>query len=608
MLRKRWFLAGIVAGLGAGFEYVPLVAVVTVAIIVVAGQAPVKAGLRFALGLIATLAACFGPLLATSVARASLLQGVLGHATAHGGAIDLKPGSLRYLAGRPVGATFMESHWLWLLACVAVAAAAAGVFPTRRGSHSAPFAAAGLILVTATILNPSTLPQYSVLALCGLCLIALDVDVSPTLIFGPPMLTIIAFTFSGPVYAYFQDSDPKVFSQGAHLLPQVPTIPAAYVFLATVAMALEVVVVVVWMDHSLRARRTVCPIQTPNRIPYHRNLFIPGALQATALALALAWSTQAPLWSHLLGSYPAQLFDTPYVTSQRTATTTEVRGTEITATFQTLLAHAAARARPSPGLVLDYSAQDLRKQESVGGVPHRGRNVTIPVTLPSSRAAFRVTTIDIMVLAHSPHWTTPASVDGRARIDGRVLLPFQVQIVTTDWALLSYAVNAPLALAATPGRTSIRMKELASSATLNANRFGSPWLVAWYGSGTVLVREGAARTWAPFDTSPIVDGADSGGQGRIVLPRYVESSNTLRVPALPAIAAAVSTEALTWPHAASQFAKPANLQQLAIGLLYLAVAVAALIWLVVTLVHAGKAEELPMVSLRRPRRLRMSGG
>jgi len=608
VLRKHWLLAGIVCGLGAGFEYVPVVALVTVAIIVIAGRAPVKAGLRFALGLILTLMACFGPLLATSVARASLIQGVVGHATAHGGAIDLKPGSVWYLAGPPVGATFMESHWLWILAFVAVAAAAAAVFATRRGSLAAPFAASGVILVAATILNPSTLPQYSVLALCGLCLIALETDLSPTLIFGPPILTIVGFTFSGPVYVYFEDSDPKVFSQVAHLLPQIPTVPAAYVFLATTAMALELLVVVVWMGRSLRARHNVASTRSLNPLAHRRSLLIPAAVQVVALAVAVAWTSQPQLWSHLLGSYPAQLFDTPYLTSQRSATSIEVRGTEIRATFQTLLAQAAAHAQPSPTLVVDYSAQDLWKQEAVGGVPHSGRNVTIPVTLPSSRSALRVTSIDFMVLAHSPQWTTRGSVDGRARIDGRVVLPLQVQIVTTDWALLTYAVNTPLAAIATSHRASIRMKALATSATLNANHAGSPWLVAWYGSGTVLVNRAGAHTWAPFDTSPVVNGADSGGQGRITLPRSIVASNTVGVPALPVIASDVSSEALTWPHGATQFAKPANLEQLATGLAYLGAVVLALIWLVVSLTHAAKAEELWSVRLRPPRRLRSSGG
>lgn len=592
LIQKRWLLAGVICGLGVGFEYVPLVALITLAILMMSGRARWPAGLRFAVGLVTSLAVSFGPLVATSVARESFMGGLIGNATARGAAINVKPGSVWYLAGPPAHISFIESHWLFMLVGVAVAVTVIGTIASRRGSLAAPFAAAGVILVTATIIDPTTLVQFAVLALTGLCLVALDVDIAVALVFLPPVITVVAFTFSGPVYTYLEDSDPQVFAQLAHLLPQTPTSPQTYAGLATVAMVLEVIVLVIWAVRSPRlsaTTRTMDPSRPPRSGPSSVGVRAVVALEVSALLMAVSWTAQAQVWSHLVGAYPGDLFDTPFLTSQRPDTSTSIAGATISATFDPVLAHAAAVARPRPALEVKYTSQNIWRQEAAGGSPHPSQSVSLPVTLPSQESEVRVASVDFTVLAHSQQWLTPEKVNGQAVLDGQVVAPLRVQMVAAGWAMLTYAARVKPTLASATHRTTMHLRMLSNTVTLNASPAGSPWAVAWLGSGSVLVDTSGGQKWAAFDSAPFADGSISGGRGRLVLPWAGGSSSSVRIPAINLLASSVSEVVLSWRGAATAFARPSNGGQWGTGVGYLVGLGVALALLVLKLARAERA-------------------
>ena len=79
----------------------------------------------------------------------------------------------------------------------------------KHGSDTAPFAAAGVILLASTFLDPTTLPQFGVLAMVGLCLMALEARIPNGIIAAAPALTLLGYAFVHRYEHAHQLSQPK---------------------------------------------------------------------------------------------------------------------------------------------------------------------------------------------------------------------------------------------------------------------------------------------------------------------------------------------------------------------------------------------------------------
>jgi len=562
---RRWLLAGVVTGIGVGFEYVPIVVLVTVACLVMAKRARIVDGVLYAFGLGVTLVIVFAQLFVSRTGAQSLHQGIVGHATASGTGANVKPGSIWYLIDPKFVSVFIEPHWLLLLAVLAVATSLIAVRSVRHGSETAAFAAAGVVLLSSTILDPTILPQFGVLALVGLILITFEASIPVFIIAAAPAFILLGYVFVQPMYAYFEDVDPHVLSQVPSLLPQFPLIPFMYPKLASIGMELGIIAIGIWAVHTARiSRHRVLVSETRGA---RRSMIIVMVIEVLVLLLAVIWTVQPRLWAGVIGSNPNSLFDTPYLTSRRADITTIVGGSSITGVFDPQLLAAVKSTHPAPVGVIGYTPRVVASQRSVGrSLPRR---ITVRIPVFQSDASLRVTTIGISVLVHNRAWLSAGLIVGRAYIDGQLVVPDSKSLVLPTWAMVDYQVPvSDIITRAGIGVVSLRF--LSRGTIANAATDLGPWFMAWDGAGEVLTGTNNGGRWSRFEAPTIQ-------RGRVFLT-VSEIRSHIDVPALSDISSFVRDEALIWPNSSSLFARPDSLTQWLVGIVYLVGLLLALVF------------------------------
>ena len=211
LLRRRPLLAGVVAGLGIGIEYLPALVALVVIFWLYVSVIQRREAYRFAVGFAGALAFCFGPSISTDIGRTSLLAGLSFSADAasrHSQAgspvhpslwavFDLSPGPFWLAAALPA--------FVALLIVLAHKAKSADTIADRRRLG---VLAAGGLLLSVTLFDPGALTQFSALVLGGLCLVGLCVDLSPAIIILGPLLQMAAgflFVYGGSFQSYWYD-------------------------------------------------------------------------------------------------------------------------------------------------------------------------------------------------------------------------------------------------------------------------------------------------------------------------------------------------------------------------------------------------------------------
>ena len=566
MANKKWFLAGVVTGVGVGFEFIPLVALVALAALVISRKATILDATRYVVALAMTLIASFSQVFFNSTAATSLSQGLIGHATASGADIVLKPGSIWYLGGAGLANGLLEPHWLFLLAGVAVLTALIAAWNVNRGSDAAPYAAAGVTLLAATFLDPTTLPQFGVLAIGGLCLMSLEIQIPTVIIAATSALPLLAYAFVQPMYVYFEDVDPAVANSTSTLLPQLPVTPSLYPALATIGMELGIFAVGIWLLESIRTIKRR-PLRRPPTWIYKE---FAGVISVSflVLLLVLVWSVQPQLWSGVIGSNPSALFDARDLTSRRMASVTTVTGTTVSGQFDSSLLNAVGLAKPSPVGLVEYSPNKFASQLIVGW---RTKSDKIQISIPMNRDEkyLTVTRIGIELLVHNQAWTDLSTVDGRASINGQLVVPTSVRLDIPTWAELDYQVSPMSRVAGTTAQI-FTIALLAHHTYLNADKKGAPWFLAWYSAGSILTGNRIQSHWSRFL-------APTQSQGQIFL-KSSEVSRPIDIPSLSSVSSNVLDVAFSWPSSDKLNARPQNPWQWLAGLLYLLMVSACLVF------------------------------
>ncbi len=570
---RRWLFAGVVTGIGVGFEYVPIVALVTVATLVISKRVRILDGVLYSVALGVTLAICFSQLFLSTTGGRSLHQGIIGHATASGAGANVKPGSVWYLINTRLIASLIEPHWLLLLAALSVVISCTAAWSVKHGSDTAPFAAAGVILLASTFLDPTTLPQFGVLAMVGLCLMALEARIPNGIIAAAPALTLLGYAFVQPMYAHFEDVDPHVTSQIASLLPQFPLVPFMYPQLAALAMDLGIVAIGIWVIQTGRTIRHGLFISSPKN--QRSSLIIIVSTELMILLLVVVWSVQPRLWSGVLGGNPPSLFDTPYLTSKHVDVSTRVSATTVRGVFDPSLLSAMKSTHPSPIGVVEYRPRQVASQEVVGV----GSSSKFMIRMPSihSNGTLRVSRIGISLLLHNRAWTSAGLIDGHARIDGMSVMPCSENLILPTWAKVVYEV--PVRDIAHGARMeSVSVQLLSKNTIVNGGRGLGPWFIAWDSAGEIRTSTDHGQHWKQF-YSPTPQ------QGQIFFT-FPEITSRVTVPSLSGISSFVIDEALIWPDSNALFARPQSSLQWSLGILYLMSVLVALVLVCVRCIRA----------------------
>jgi hypothetical protein len=331
-LSGHLLLAGFVTGLGAGFEYFPIVAVVVIFIWRRAGLLPQRRPvLVYSLGLVIALLACFGPLLLDTVARAGLVGGLVSS-----GGLDQNPALSSLSIWAWLGPD-QSRLWPWLFLATAVVFFL--VFARSRTGRAGIVVATGL-LILGLVWDANTLPQFAAVAALCLGLLALVSDVEPVLLLGVPAAGLATYFFlldggKSDVNAFFFDEWWKTGSQLWH-------IPQSAFFSGYLGRVFVAELLVTYALGVLGAFRTP---RVSGRLAVSLGV-------TTSLTLGI-WAAQPAIWRALPDSPPSSdlpAFDSTSATRLGSIRVVAPGKLEITYPKALLIASARARIKPTGGL------------------------------------------------------------------------------------------------------------------------------------------------------------------------------------------------------------------------------------------------------------------
>lgn len=218
---NRWGAAGVIVGLGASFEYFPIIVVCVAVFAIYHRILPFRRSLRFFTGLTVSLLVFYGPLFLFPGGGSSILSGIFASGSQGPGVIQTA--SLwSYLASGP----FSRFTSLWpitLLVFILVIG-----YLLRRSNHEQwerdALLLVGFTLVAFTVLYPSSLPQFNLICVMALILLVDRVRGAIAAIIFLPLISYIGFFFGTSMYQFYSDINPVVtVSPGVSgLLPVFP--------------------------------------------------------------------------------------------------------------------------------------------------------------------------------------------------------------------------------------------------------------------------------------------------------------------------------------------------------------------------------------------------
>ncbi len=481
LLRRRPLLAGVVAGLGIGVEYLPALVALVVIFWLYVSVIERRELYRFAAGCAGALAFCFGPSLSTYIGRTSLLRGL---------AFTASIASTRHLnvashIGSSLWAVFDRSPGpFWLAAAFSTSAALVIVLARKaRSSDSTTdrrrlgILAAGGLLLCVTLFDPGALPQFSVLVLGGLCIVGLCVDLSPAVIILGPSLQLAAgllFVNGGSFQSYWYD---MWATTGASGWPFPQSLQAA-------GWAGRLGAVVVALGLLLAPSQMLGgKVPARLRIVVARSSIAAGALGTAFLA---TWSLQPAFWQGVGSHGPSTLADfTSLKAFQRGTVSMTPEHALITFSPQEVLA--ARESAVPPSLKLTVTTRPFFAQ-TTANTARSGRDIVQALTIPGwVRKKTQVHSLWVSALLGRPAWRSQAEVLGGVPalvVRGRPISSSEATWVGPGWAVVTY--NVPASMVFPSGRLKLGLRENHRSGDV-IKWNGSPhvrWLLVGLRSGT----------------------------------------------------------------------------------------------------------------------------
>jgi hypothetical protein len=537
------FASGFVIGVGVGIEYVPVVAVAAIVVWAFRRAISAKDVARVALGLLLGLTVSFAPLLVDSIARNSLLGGLRSTATVSGSVVAAP--SLWTLFPSLPGAA-----WIGVVCGVGVAVTA--LVATKRTSVEEievdGLVPTGAILVAAPLLNPNSLPQFAVLTLLGLILLAFRYEL-PGFVWLAPIAALasgFAYVYGGNFSSYWYDLWYKDGRSGWTF----PTSLTAAQILARVVVVVILLCLVWAMFNALRLRRSGTSTRARTWIT---------AAGATLGGFLAVWSVQPTYWHDLGHGGPTELADYRNVVARHAGTIARGR-----VAFDATLRRAVARSEIKPHAEIQFLASPLAADTiATDAKPVATQSETVRLSNWSS-VRHSVSAVWATVLLRNALWRAPGYVVppfpvliiGRQRIS--VSRP---EFVTTGWAKLSYSV--PSSYVPSSGVLVLRFRVPRRSQGLvwNGGRTHR-WITVYPKAGRVKIRLRYRYRRVGYLATPT-------GSGTIALRRWEGGLASLRSP--PGLDFRLTGASLVWGNAGLE-SRLGWRTLTAIGLVYLAAA------------------------------------
>jgi Glycosyltransferase family 87 len=455
LLRRRPLLAGVVAGLGIGVEYLPALVALVVIFWCYVAVIERREVYRFAVGCAGALVFCFGPLLSTGIGRTSLLGGL-----AYSSAAATQPGQVP--AASPAGSSLwtvfdISPGALWIAATVSMSGVLLVVLARRaRGTDSITdrrrlgVLTAGGLLLCVTLFDPGSLPQFSLLVFGGLCLVGICVDLSPAVIILGPFLQLAAgllFVYGGSFQSYWYD---MWAATGVSGWPFPQSLLAAD-WAARLGAYVVALGLLLAPFPLLRAK-----VPARLRIVVTRSSIAVGVLGAALLAI---WSLQPAFWQGVGSRGPATLADFSSITALQPGSIATTPGYALI-TFSPQEVLAARESTVPASLKLTVTTRPFFAKTGADAAKS-GHGTVQTLKIPGwAREKSQVHSLWVSALLGRPAWSSQAkSLSGvpALAVNGLSIPSSDVTWVAPGWAVVTYDV--PASSVSRAGRFTLRLRD-----------------------------------------------------------------------------------------------------------------------------------------------------
>jgi hypothetical protein len=408
----RWFLCGLIAGLGTGVEYFPLIGIVVPIFAAVRRTITVRSLVASITGLIVALLACFAPLLLSAVARDGVVQG-LG-STASANAVPLYSLDIWW----PLGITHMDRWPLIFAGFSIIACFCIGLMRSLRWER-ASISCISIVLAAAVLLDQNAMGQFSVVVAGALLLLACN--------FWMPLPAVSLISLAGILgYLCAVGLAPFWFDgyQGTVSVPWFPQLSAS---LVTPFVAL----------FSFGSVLLIAGAMTLRKVHYTRASAI--AVQSIAVAcfaVLLAFSLQPALWTNVVSATAYDLADFVQFHQNQDGVLLHRRNGSLVAIMPPALKAAISSLPYHHTLSISGSAVLLFQNESASASAFRSKQIIDIPAWPQWRA--EVKTTRWFVLLYRP----PGDSHLRLAVNGCVESPEQRRQVSAQLYIVSFTVPA----------------------------------------------------------------------------------------------------------------------------------------------------------------------
>jgi hypothetical protein len=523
-LSGRFFLAGVLTGLGIGIEYFPLAVAAAVLVWWLGRLIDFQRFRNYGIGLAMTLALCFGPGLIDPIGRTGLLGGL-----ASSGGFDVNgypsQSTLWTLLGPQLAHYWPITFVLSALLCTVA------LLLWKRPSWELGIVVTASLLVLFVLWNPNSLPQFALIAATALYLLAVTVPVNPLLLVGLPIA-------GQSTYFLFLDggsSTPNAFfyDDWSHMLPRLWQPPQSSIIAADLGRLFASGLLATFV-YSLFSKALA-----------GKGFWVGGLAIGCAASLALCiWASQPVFWiGAFSGPTTADLPDFNWTTRSRTGTMEFLGLNGFGLRFSDSLVTAARRSTIQPRAGFRYTRPEIYARQVAGGSTTAAQWGAQSVVLPNwgqMRNSVGNLWIEILI-------SSPANRQGTSISDIRPTL-------SINDASFSAADVYPLATWLGLEQTE-RADFLVSSSIVDRSgavtiQVEPEWLV-WNGSGTdpwmrILPASGTVMAQSSGTVIPLDYQLDTDGQGYLLgLP--VRPAQVVTIPEPNLSPGSIGQAVLRWP-------------------------------------------------------------
>lgn len=536
-LKERDMLAGFCIGVGIGFEYLPALTIGMYIVQVVSRHARLRRFLLSGLGICIGTTASFLPNLLSPLGRSSLVESLLTGSGAITDHAQTLAGSIWALLPNENLFRVAAEHWIEVMAVMAIVIIFVLAFRGQQNGSviGQSVACVGVLLLSVLVVEPTFLPQFSVLILVGVCLLALGTGSGNMLAVGyfVSMLPIFAWFLSSPIASFFEDVYPTVFS---HPLPSITT-TAISAMTANTLDGITCYLVIIVCISTLSGSRLFHGV--------NRGLQMVASVVSPVLALAILsifvwWSASVGMVTRYFTSGVETLFDTPYTTVVRQAQQVSIRENTVNIKFSKLQIEALPTNGVSPKLFVTYTPRIFGSSRVGGEV--KG-SLEIPVGILRSRgnaAVIRGVGLQLL-LNNAGHGETHIGHSWRMiNIFGKWIAPVSSTPSAGGWELVTYAI--PIQYNNLRGLLTVHLR---NGVVSNASKTGKPWLAIWADRGVWRYDRNGVTVPAAFS-------ARSALGGRAEILGRPQRFTQLRISSLSALASGGVWAELKWSNGVSR--------------------------------------------------------